>query len=178
MTNHKQKTIINDLTQDELQSNFRYVKSTGKLYWKPRTGKYSAVFNSRFAGQEAGWLNPETGYTMIHFKGRPRMVHRLIWTLLYGPTTLCIDHINSDKSDNRLKNLRLATHRDNSRNRGKTRVNTTGFKGVTKSREWFIAQIGYNGKTRRLGQFETAEMAHAAYCGAAKLVHGEFFRAQ
>lgn len=179
MTNTNRDRLVNDITQEELQAAFRYVKSTGKLFWKKREGKgrNTASFNARFAGKEAGWLNPVTGYTIVHFKGRPRHMHRLIWTLVHGQTDMFIDHINADKTDNRLKNLRLATKRDNSRNRGKTKANTSGFKGVIKAGRRWVAQIGYGGRSRRIGVFDTPELAHAAYCGAAKIAHGEFFRA-
>ena len=87
------------------------------------------------------------------------------------------DHINGDRLDNRRRNLRLATNQQNLCNRGKQRNNTSGFKGVYwhKSCQKWGASIKLNGTKIHLGLFDGKEIAHAAYCGAAKMYHGEFW---
>lgn len=87
-----------------------------------------------------------------------------------------VDHINGDSSDNRLENLRLATNTQNARNRGKSKHNTSGYKGVFwhKATNKWTAQIGVDRKRIYLGIFDTPELAHRAYCEAAKVYHGEF----
>lgn len=87
-----------------------------------------------------------------------------------------IDHINGCRTDNRIANLRIATHAENCRNQQKRPVNTTGFKGVVRYQDKFLAQIKKNGKGHYLGIFPTAEAAHAAYCEAAMRLYGEFAR--
>jgi len=88
-----------------------------------------------------------------------------------------VDHINGDHADNRISNLRLATGTQNQANKGLQRNNTTGFKGVGyRPDRGFFAIIKKDRKSHYLGQFNTAEEAHAAYCAAAKRLFGEFAR--
>jgi hypothetical protein len=91
-----------------------------------------------------------------------------------------LDHINGDKLDNRIANLRLSTNAENSRNRPATRRNSTGYKGVyldSYTGRW-KAQINVDGKNRNLGRFDTPEEAHAAYREAAEQWHGAFARTE
>ena len=119
------------------------------------------------------------GYIVIMIDGRRYKAHRLVWLYEYGrwpPDQL--DHINGITSDNRLINLREASHLENMRNRGKPRTNTSGLKGACfhKNRNYWIAQIKNNGKNIHLGCFDSAEEAHAAYRNAAQKIFGEFAR--
>lgn len=98
-------------------------------------------------------------------------IHRL---LLDAPEGIEVDHINFNGLDNRRTNLRLATHRQNRRNQKLRRDNTSGFKGVGRYREKWIARIVVNGKHIHLGLFERVEDAARAYNEAALLLHGEF----
>lgn len=86
------------------------------------------------------------------------------------------DHINGNGLDNRRENLRLASRADNNANRGKTKRNVSGYKGVSwnKSKGKYIAQISHNGKKIHLGQFDDPAKAYEAYCTAAKQYYGEF----
>lgn len=103
--------------------------------------------------------------------------HRLAWLITVGnlPTNN-IDHINGIRIDNRLCNLREATHSENQHNRPMLRNNTSGFKGVSyhKAINKFAARISLDGKSHYLGYFTTPEKAHQAYCKAAKELHGVF----
>jgi len=88
------------------------------------------------------------------------------------------DHINGDRADNRIVNLRLATRAENQRNKRMSSRNQTGYKGVhwrTKNQKW-TAIINDRGKNVFLGYFDDPKSAHAAYCDAAKRFHGEFAR--
>jgi len=80
-----------------------------------------------------------------------------------------IDHINGDRADNHWKNLRKATHSQNSRNAKVHADNKSGIKGVSydKLRNKYVAQM-------RLGYFNTAEEAGEAYNRAAKFLFGKF----
>lgn len=90
-----------------------------------------------------------------------------------------IDHINGNRLDNRRSNLRIATHSENQRNRGKQNNNTSGFKGVVflksdQRRKKWAAQIKANGKQIRIGYYHTAEEASQAYTEASNKHYGEF----
>lgn len=101
--------------------------------------------------------------------------HRLAWLYVYGEWPLDqIDHINNDKTDNRICNLRLATQSENIVNRRAQSNNSSGRKGVTRSGKRWSASIRSNGHRYHLGTFDTVDDAHAAYSEAACRLHGEF----
>lgn len=159
-------------SQKELNNIFKYDHETGKLYNK-------IYRNSRsIAGQEVGCLT-KMGYLQVSVKNKQYFVHNLIWIMIYGdlPNKM-IDHKNRNKSDNTLKNLRIADDYENQYNRPPPKDNTSGYKGVyihTTSKRWY-SQIGYKGKRKHLGYFNSKEEAYNAYCKAAKELHGEFAR--
>jgi hypothetical protein len=102
-------------------------------------------------------------------------MHRYIMGLKYGDPTR-VDHKNTDGLDNRRENLRICSQALNARNRAINKNNTSGFKGVSwlnKRKKW-VAVIRLNNKSKHLGSFSTPEEAHAAYCKAADILHGEF----
>jgi hypothetical protein len=103
------------------------------------------------------------------------LMHRLILGLKSGDGLLG-DHIDEDKLNNRRSNLRICTRKENALNVGIKASNTTGFKGVHffKRHQKWTASITKDGKTHHLGYFVSPEAAHAAYCEAAKELHGEF----
>jgi hypothetical protein len=139
------------------------------FFYDPETGKL---------WREAGGPDGR-GYVHVQFQGKRHLAHRVAWFLYYGnwPDQM-IDHINGNRSDNRIKNLRLASSSQNQLNRGKSTNNTTGHKGVSyhaKRRHW-QAMISINGRNKFLGNFATAEEAADAYNKAALKHHGEFAR--
>jgi hypothetical protein len=108
-------------------------------------------------------------------KQKSVMMHRHV---LGVPIGFHVDHINGVGLDNRRENLRAATSYQNAQNRKRRSNNTSGFKGVyrdTRGGSW-SASIGVRGARIYLGSYETAEVAYAAYCSAAKEMHGEFAR--
>jgi hypothetical protein len=107
--------------------------------------------------------------------GKPGVVlmHRVI---MGDPDGLYIDHIDGNGINNQRLNLRLATHAENLRNQRIGKNNTSGFKGVTKSRSKWRAGIRANYIKYNLGCFDTPEAAHAAYVAASAVLHGEFGR--
>jgi AP2 domain len=102
-------------------------------------------------------------------------MHRHLLGLEFGDKRHS-DHANGNKLDNRRGNLRICTLGDNNKNRGKMARNTSGLKGISRRRDrnkW-RASIMADGRTFHIGDFDTAEEAHAAYCETAKKLHGEF----
>lgn len=92
-----------------------------------------------------------------------------------------VDHANGDMLDNRIENLRPATHSENVRNELKHKDNESGYKGVSRYCKWrtgppkWGASIYYDGRNHWLGVFLSPEAAHNAYCEAAKKAFGEFY---
>lgn len=87
-----------------------------------------------------------------------------------------VDHEDGDGLNNRKQNLRPACRSRNGFNRGITKLNTSGYKGVTLQKQTgkWIAQIWAFKKKHHLGLYATAEDAYEAYCKAARQLHGEF----
>lgn len=127
-------------------------------------------------GKLAGTVN-RLGYAQIKVDGQLHLAHRFAWFLHYGEWPKGqIDHINGNKADNRITNLRVASGSENLRNRGKPANNTSGYKGVSwiaRYRKW-QATIKFDGKNKYLGRFATREEAADAYGKAALQHHGEF----
>ena len=104
-------------------------------------------------------------------------MHRVILERMIGRKLKkgeVVDHINHDSLDNRRSNLRVATVQQNAQNMRVRSDNTSGYKGVYKSNEKYIAQIWIDGSHNYLGYFDTPELAHKAYCDAANEHFGEF----
>lgn len=154
-----------------LREVLSYNPEAGELRWR------QTVSTRAQAGSVAG-CTYSNGYRTVAVHGRRCKVHRVAWLLAYGedPGELQIDHINGDKLDNRLCNLRLADSSQNNCNVASRRGTISGYKGVRwvgGSRHW-RAEIQVRGTPYRLGRFDTAEDAYAAYVAAAVRLHGEF----
>ena len=111
----------------------------------------------------AGSLNE--GYRRVWIQGKSTGAHRVAWFLHYGkwPDGF-IDHINHDRGDNRVENLRVVSRLDNARNRKLDARNISGFNGVSyhKKKKYWQAKIQVNKKTKWLGAFATRDEAIAA----------------
>lgn len=141
----------------DLSSYFKYCPDSGKLYRD---------------GTEVGTVRKD-GYIKVSYKRNSLLAHRVAWVLHYGinPTGI-IDHINGDKSDNRIVNLRLSNKSENGQNRKHcTKTNSTGYLGVHFHAGKFCASIKINGRKIHLGRFSTPEEAHAAYLEHKRINH-------
>ncbi len=126
-------------------------------------------------------IDGSTGYVARNVRGsdgrrRKEYMHRRLMGLAPGDKRL-VDHENENKADNRRStNLRVCTKSQNMCNRGATRRNKAGIKGVhwSEERRKWVAAIRYRGKQKILGRFETAELAQEMYCLAADMLQGEF----
>jgi len=126
-------------------------------------------------GSMAGSINGD-GYLSITFDGQKYQGHRLAWFLHFGVDPESdVDHVNMDRADNRIENLRLASP---SQNMWNTKARTAYGKGVHFHRQSrkFVAQIRIHGRQTHLGLFPTAEEAREAYQAAAAKHHGAFAR--
>lgn len=148
-----------------IRRHLSYDQETGHFRWKvtiPRATK---------AGEEAGYCCPR-GYVHIRISGRIYTAHRLAYALCHGVIPDLVDHINGDKGDNRIANLRAATRSENAQNRRRAnRQNRTGALGVSPCKDKYFAQIKVAGVSRNLGQFATLEEASAAYVAAKRELH-------
>ena len=161
-----------ELTQEYVRQLFNYDPDTGSLTWKVRKGPRAMI------GDEAGYTT-NNGYRNIIIDQKCYKAHRICWLWIFGTWPKDqLDHINNKKSDNRLCNIRAATNSQNLCNRGKTKNNRSGYKGV-----WFhkhvgkyTGKIGYKGKHIHLGYFDTPEQAAIAYDIVGRILHGRFFR--
>jgi len=155
---------------DEMKKSMSYDPMTGEFTWiEARRGMCD--------GSKAGHIS-KRGYVALVWNYTVYRAHRVAWAWVYGNSLSQVDHINGNKSDNRISNLRLANRHENGRNRKINANNTSGFKGVyfrrgLKVRSW-QAMIPLNGKRISLGYFETPEKAGEAYKQAAIKYYGEF----
>lgn len=172
-------------TPEQLRELLRYEPETGKLFWLQRDRRWfktklsHTTWNTRFAGKMAFTATGRDGYMGGTVLSIRMAAHRVAWAVYWGVWPQgYLDHINCEKTDNRLSNLRCATLEQNSRNKKKHKDNESGFKGVHLDRttgKW-RAQIMVNGKRLQLGSHPLPEDAHAAYRKAADDLHGEFAR--
>ena len=143
-----------------------YDPETGLFTWKVNRGsaKVSCV---------AGSKNSK-GYLLIEIDRKKCQAHRLAWLFCYGswPKNM-IDHVNGDRTDNRVNNLREATVDQNLQNLHKAyKTSSTGLLGVCKHAcGKFQANIRIPGKRLYLGLFNTPEEAHRAYIKAKIRLH-------
>lgn len=119
------------------------------------------------------WYLHTAGYAMAHPKGKDRitvLMHRLIM----GSDVKLVDHINRNRLDNRRENLRPASPQMNAANRGISKRNKSGYKGVSKCKNRWRSRIMINGKEINLGFYATPEEAAEAYNEAALEYLGEY----
>ena len=163
--------MSNILTHERLKELLHYDADTGIFtrISSPRQFRIGVIKTT------ADGIN---GYFQIGLLDKLYKSHRLAWFYVHGewPTNQ-LDHINRDKIDNRLVNLREATRAENKKNVIAQKNNTSGYKGVSyfKRRRKWVAQICTNGKRTYLGCYTTAAEASRAYESAAKLHHGNFY---
>ena len=147
------------LTQDELKRVMDYDPNTGVFTRRVRTSNKVRV------GDVAGCKN-SNGYWQMWFGGTLCYAHCLAWLYVYGEWQKQLDHINGNRNDNRIANLRVVTTSENHQNR-------RGVKGCfwnTERRRW-QARIHVNKTQIHLGFFTTESDARAAYLAAKKIHH-------
>lgn len=150
------------ITQELLQNLFTY-KDGELFYIKPR-------FKAR-GHLPAGCMASE--YRMLRIKGKPLAVHRAVFLLHHGYLPSHIDHIDNNKLNNRIENLRPSTNQQNLWN-SKSRPGTSKYKGVSKVGNRWRALLMKAGLRCHLGYFINEEDAAMAYNEASLIHFGEF----
>lgn len=130
------------------------------------------------AGEKtSGWVEGH-GYRRLYVSGKTYLLHRLIYFYHHGVMPKFIDHIDGDKTNNRIENLRECTHAENMANRRKLKVTSSKYRGVVflpNRRAW--AAIGrHNKKSYYIGYFKNENEAAEAFNEFAKEKYGAFAR--
>lgn len=155
-----------NLTSSELRTLLDYDPNTGVFTWRETRN------NNAKAGAVAGSRTPQ-GYLNIHIRDNPNRAHRLAWLYVHGVwPTHNIDHINGDRADNRIANLRDVTQAVNQHNQRAPR-GANPYLGVHHypARGQWRARIWLDGKQYYLGAYATAEEARDAYLAAKRRMH-------
>lgn len=156
------------LTAEKLREVLDYDPGTGAFRWRRRANA-SASWNTRWAGKPAG-AAMSNGYILIRIDGLSYLAHRLAWLYVYGEwPSDNVDHINWDRGDNRIANLRNATLAQNGWNM-RPRPSKSGIKGVYRvdqSGKW-RARINVASVTHHLGCFDCLGQAVNAYRSAVR----------
>lgn len=157
------------MTKDLLHSLFEY--RDGVLFWKIKPSQRTNIGD--VAGGDHG-----NGHFKVRVNGKKTYVHRVVFMMHHGFVPKYIDHIDGNPSNNRVENLRAATHSENIMNKKLQSNNSTGVRGVhyCKKLQKFRAEITVDRKKIPLGLFSDIDEASRVYADASKKYHGEFSR--
>lgn len=156
------------LTQEEAHRLWRY--EDGRLYWRVKPSGNVKV------GAEAGCVHGN-GYREVSTGRRTYGVHRIVFLLFHGFMPSKIDHIDNDPLNNRIENLRAATHSSNGWNRKIGAGNSSGVKNVSLSKngKW-VVMVQRDKKQHYYGRYvDLAEAAKVAEKARLEL-HGQYAR--
>lgn len=147
-----------ELTKEQLHQLFEY--RDGDLYW--RSSKAGTIDGS--------------GYYQTGIQGKYFKNHRLIFLMHHGFLPQLIDHIDGNRKNNRIENLRAATRSQNAYNSMKSKPTATGIKGITwrSDVKKYRVRVYVDKKTIEVGSFENLDDAKQAVSIARKKYHGEF----
>lgn len=149
---------------DYLRQRLRYEPETGKLYWRDDPAM-DRRWRGRYANTEAFTANNGNGYRMGRVDCRGLLAHRVAWAIVNGAWPEGqIDHLDHDRTNNRMENLRVVAHQENHRNTTRRKNNTSGAMGVSwyKAGAKWTAYIMVDGCKEHLGYFDEFDDAIAA----------------
>lgn len=168
------KDFETGLTADRLREVLSYSPSSGEFHWRIMSSCRKPV------GSLAGDKKKDSGYVLIGVDCFRYRAHRLAWLYMTGEwPPRQVDHEDTNRSNNRWANLRLATNQQNQANSGTSKNSASGVKGVfwSKQREKWQTKINVNGRQIHGGFHDCLEDAAAAYLKLAREHFGEFARA-
>ncbi|MGG8661087.1 HNH endonuclease signature motif containing protein [Streptomyces lividans] len=146
-----------------------FIYDSGNLVWAKNFGSRARK------GMVAGHVNSSNGYINVRFDGKYYKSHRIVWEMINGDIddAMFIDHINHNRSDNRIENLRLVTKQWNAMNQSIRFNNKTGVIGVSwvERLSKYVSKIRVNGRDYHLGCFSDIDDAKAARIKA-EIEHG------
>jgi hypothetical protein len=156
-----------DLTK-RFNEAFEY--RNGELYWKIMTNP-----SKKLIGKKAG-CKSSGAYGVVNLDGQAYSIHKVIFCMHNGFMPEIVDHINGDKSDHRIENLRAATHQSNNWNRVTQSNNKLGLKNISwhKQNQKYWVQLAKNGKKIVSVFVEDLELAELVAIEARNKYHGEF----
>lgn len=173
---------IRKITPALLRQLIDYDCDTGIFTWKRRSPEFfqsegvarspestAKLWNGRLAGEIVGSVT-KNGYRVTTIRGGSIALHTVAWMMTYGVRPVGIDHINRNRADNRIYNLREATQSENCRNLPIPKNNTSGTCGVQfdkRSFKW-VAIISLNRRKHFLGSYKNIEDAILARRNAEK----------
>jgi HNH endonuclease/AP2 domain len=165
-TNSKENMIMSDITQKLLQELFEY--RDGDLYWK-------VVRKGTKKHKKAGTLNSQ-GYLQTQINGKIYKNHRLIFIMFNDWQPEQIDHIDQNKLNNKIENLRPATNAENARNTKVRCTSQSGIKNVRwdKRRNKWQVRLKHEGKEKHIGYFNDLKLAEQTAIESRKFYYGEF----
>jgi len=165
------------VTPEILRQLIRFDEATGEYFWKERDAslfkneRRISCFRSRFVGKKLFTKPTRHGYGAAIVLGYSFLAHQIVWAFHHGEWPKMIDHINGDRFDNRLENLRECTPSENQKNKAMLARNTSGRIGVTwnrQRRKWY-SSIRVENKYIFLGSFHSLDDASDARARAEKL---------
>lgn len=170
---------MDDLTLIAKQK-FDYDPETGIIRHKSQDRDVFAsvnaftLFHRIRAGTIAGGVNPVDGYRYLRISGRSYAAHRIVWLMMYGEMPVTIDHIDGNRDNNRLANLRNVTRRENARNKAMYSANKSGVTGVSwksRNKKWVVQITDRHGSKLHVGLFSDKQEAINAR-KIAEIAHG------
>ena len=160
----------NCITQEKLKEILDYNPDTGIFTWKLPRRKIKV-------GVNAGHIN-KSGYVRLTINHKKYLAHRLAWLYVHNNIPKYIDHINGVTADNRICNLREATHSENMCNRKVHSNNKSGIRNVVfckTSKKWRV-RLRVNNNIINIGYFDDLELAELVAIEAREKYHGNFAR--
>lgn len=147
----------------ELEEKLKFFKNDGYKY-NPETGIVTNKYNKEIKNIHGGYYRLATSIKKTLYQVN---LHQYAWYYIYNEVPIMIDHINMNKLDNRLCNLRLTTQQKNQFNR-----NVNGYEVINRIKcTKYLAIINLNKKKIKIGYYTTPEDAHDAYLNAKKIYH-------
>lgn len=156
------------ITQELAHELFEY--RNGELYWKIKSCRRDPI------GSKAGYFDLSRGYTTIHYQRKRYYLHRLIFLMHHGFLPVEIDHIDTDRTNNKIENLRVCSRSQNGSNRPAQSNSKSGIKNVSwsKVRNKWTVFIKSNNKQKNIGGFDDLELAELVSIMAREKYHGMY----